>query len=196
MKKYYFFLIIYFFSVSLFSQTWYRKENNNGLCGYVDSTGAIKIPFEYLDAYQYEFKDSVAFVAVLENGKDKLKVIDRNNKRLYTLYTVYDTGENPFRIQDDSTDYIGFADMNDKMIIPPRFFYVDLFSEGFAAFNEGGKFEELDEEHTVITGGKWGYIDKTGKGVFPAIFDKVSSFEEGKAEVQIGEYVFNLFHEE
>ena len=61
-----------------------------------------------------------------------------------------------------------------------------------AAFNEGGKFESVKEEHTAISGGKWGYVDKTGKVVFPAIFDKAFHFENGEAEVRIGAYVFRI----
>ena len=167
-------------------------------CGYADENGKIIIPIgKYLTCYT----DTIQTIGfVFSREERQIIAIDKSDKKLFTVL-LFDNGpdyveDGLFRIVDDSTGLIGFADMNGKIIIPPHFFEVRPFSEGFAAFNEDGKFEELDEEHTIITGGKWGYIDKTGKEVFPAIFDKASSFEEGKAEVQIGEYVFYLFHEE
>ncbi|GHT59744.1 hypothetical protein AGMMS50239_07120 [Bacteroidia bacterium] len=189
MNKFFLLILFCFFSTFISSQTWYREEIND-LCGYVDSLGVVKIPFEYMDAFTYEFTDSIAFVAIIENGVGKIKTIDRNNKKLFTVYSSDDIGEALFRIQDDSTGYVGFADLNGSVIIPPRFFYVNLFNEGFAAFNTGGHLEPMDEEHTLIVGGKWGYINKEGKEVFPAIFDKARSFDGGKAEVQIGKQVF------
>jgi hypothetical protein len=199
-RRFLFSLIFSLLSISLFSQTWFLKEKG-GKFGYVDSLGKVKIPFEYSNfiIYTPEFTDSIAFVMVIESGKSKIKAIDRNNRKLFTVFN-FDNGpdyveEGLFRIIDDRTGFIGFADMNGRVIISPRFFYADSFSEGFAAFNEEGKFELLDEEHTTITGGKWGYIDKSGKVIFPAVFDKAFSFEDGTAEVRVGEYVFYLLHE-
>ncbi|MDR3339684.1 MAG: WG repeat-containing protein [Candidatus Symbiothrix sp.] len=198
MDKYIYTSIFFFcFSFSVFSQTWFMEERNDK-CGYVDSSGNIKIPFEYPFAFTDSFSDAIAFVMVIEDGKGKIKAIDRNNKKLFSVF-IYDNGpddvsEGLFRIQDDSTGYIGFADMNGKVIIPPRFFYIGPFGEGLAAFNTGGHVETIDEEHTSVVGGKWGYINKEGKEVFPAIFDNAWSFDEGKAKVQIGKYVFYISH--
>ncbi|GHT13517.1 hypothetical protein FACS189426_18540 [Bacteroidia bacterium] len=169
------------------------------MCGYVDSLGEIKIPFEYSMAFTNTFADSIAFVVVMKNSKGVIKAIDRNNKKLFTVFN-YDNGpdypeEGLFRIKDDNTGYIGFADMKGKIVIPSQFFFVNPFSNGFAAFNTGGKIE-IEGEHTIVTGGKWGYIDKEGKEIFPAIFDKAFSFNEGKAEVRIGKHIFYISHNE
>ncbi|MDR3339871.1 MAG: WG repeat-containing protein [Candidatus Symbiothrix sp.] len=189
-------IFLWFLSVSVYSQTWFMEERGD-MCGYVDSLGEIKIPFEYPVAYNEIFTDAIVFVLILEEGRGGvIKAIDRNNRKLFTVFThTYgpdDVLEGLFRIQDDSTGYIGFADMNGRVIIPPRFFYVGPFGEGLAAFNTGGHIEPIDEEHTTVVGGKWGYINKEGKEVFPAIFDNAWSFYEGEANVRIGKYVFNI----
>ncbi|MCL1943361.1 MAG: WG repeat-containing protein [Candidatus Azobacteroides sp.] len=181
----------------LFSQTWFLKEQN-GKFGYVDSLGSVRIPFEYSFAYTDTFSNKIAFVVAVELEKGKIIAIDKNNKKLFTVFNFDNAPDyiedGLFRIVNDSTGYIGFADMQGNIIISPRFFHVDSFSGGFAAFNVGGEFEP-DGEYTAVLGGKWGYIGNTGKEVFPAIFDKASPFENGKARVQIGEDVFLLMIE-
>ncbi len=57
------------------------------------------------------------------------------------------------------------------MVIPLTFEYAEPFSEGFAA---------------VDMGGKWGYIDKTGKLVIKHQFDRAAEFSEGRARVIVG----------
>jgi hypothetical protein len=61
------------------------------------------------------------------------------------------------------------------MVIPPQYdadFYVIEFSEGLAPVQVGGKF---------------GFIDKTGKMVIPPKYDDAFSFSEGLALVKIGD---------
>ena len=40
--------------------------------------------------------------------------------------------------------------------------------------------------YNLMYGGKWGYIDKTGKEVVPCKYDFASSFSDGLAAVNIG----------
>lgn len=54
------------------------------------------------------------------------------------------------------------------MVIPPQFTYVGVFHEGLAA---------------VSVGGKWGYIDKTGKFAVNPQYDSASEFDKGVAQV-------------
>lgn len=55
-------------------------------------------------------------------------------------------------------------------MIPLQYESAEPFSEGFAR---------------VQTGGKWGYIDRRGKPMTPAIFDTALDFSEGLAVVGI-----------
>jgi hypothetical protein len=173
------------------SQTLFIAEKEE-LFGYVDSLGVVQIPCEYSFAYTDTLK-SIAFVV----DDKKIKAIDKNNNKLFTVF-AYDNGpdyesDGLFRIVDDNTGHIGFSDMEGHIVISPKFFFAKPFKQGFAAFNEGGKIESFDKEHTYISGGKWGYINKQGKVVFPAIFDQASSFEEEKADVKINDVHFYLY---
>jgi len=192
MIRKYIYIIIFFCCIytNAYSQPFFIAEKE-GLFGYVDSLGIIQIPYEYPFAYT-DTLISIAFVVY----EGKIKAIDKENTKLFTVFP-YDNGpdyesDGLFRIVDDSTGHIGFANMEGLIVIPPKYFFVNPFKQGFATFNEGGKIE-YDDEYKYILGGKWGYIDKKGKVVFPAIFDNASSFEEGKAEIKIDNYHFYLY---
>ena len=68
------------------------------------------------------------------------------------------------------------------MVIEPKFEYVAMFKEGLAPVNIGGSWN--DEGRFV--GGKWGYVDTTGKMVIEPQFDDVWVFSHGLACVFIG----------
>ena len=57
------------------------------------------------------------------------------------------------------------------------------FSEGLAAINVGAK----PDSDWYPSGGKWGYIDKTGKFVIEPRFDGAEDFSEGLAPVKLGD---------
>ena len=56
------------------------------------------------------------------------------------------------------------------------------FHDGLAAASIGGK----PDEHGNTVGGKWGFIDKTGKWVTNPQFDAVTDFKDGLAAASIG----------
>ncbi|MBL8222676.1 MAG: WG repeat-containing protein [Bryobacterales bacterium] len=56
------------------------------------------------------------------------------------------------------------------------------FSEGLAAVGVGGK-RNASGEVTTMDGGKWGFIDATGKIIIPPQFDEVKPFSSGVAAV-------------
>lgn len=63
------------------------------------------------------------------------------------------------------------SELKFEQVIAPQFEEVKEFSEGLAAAKKGGK---------------WGYIDETGKTVFDFKFDYAYSFNEGYAVVVVG----------
>lgn len=194
MRKYIIYFIVLFCCVhiSCHSQTLYLQEKDN-LYGYVDSSGKTIIPFEYSFAFTDTFT-TIAFVAY----DSKIKAIDRNNNRLFTVYN-YDNGpdeakEGLFRIVDDEDGLMGFANMEGKIIIPPTYYFIQPFHNGLAAFNEGGREESLDslDNYSIIIDGKWGFIDAQENIVFPAIFDHIYFPANNKIEVIIGERTFSI----
>ena len=67
-------------------------------------------------------------------------------------------------------------------VVPCKYDDVRNFSEGLAAVCVGDPYD----------GGKWGFIDKTGKEVIPCKYDDVRNFSEGLAAVYIGANEFGL----
>ena len=62
--------------------------------------------------------------------------------------------------------------LNGTIVIPATNHYTELrFSEGLVA--------------AMTTKGKWGFLDKTGSMVIPAIYNQASQFKEGLAKVKI-----------
>ncbi len=83
---------------------------------------------------------------------------------------------------DDSQEY-GCYDRNGKLVIRPKYDDVGNFSEGLARVNRGAKLGRQG-------GGKWGYVDTSGREVISLHFDRADDFCTGHAEVWIGERSF------
>lgn len=103
----------------------------------------------------------------------------------------------------------GYIDYAGDMVIPPQFDFAGAFREGFALvsienrwgfISSSGQFainpifylgsgsysEGLAQVR--IDGGKFGYLDTSGRMVIEASFDDATAFSEGFAAVKIGEY--------
>jgi hypothetical protein len=63
--------------------------------------------------------------------------------------------------------------------VPPVYDFANDFHEELAAVNTGGRAKLLGG----VTGGKWGYIDTTGKIAIPLQFDTAGNFYKGRARV-------------
>lgn len=80
---------------------------------------------------------------------------------------------------------IGFANAAGKTIIAPQFDYAQSFCEGLAAVCTGCRTEKADAEHNFVTGGRWGYINRSGRIVVPIEYKSVEHFfENGVGRVQ------------
>lgn len=170
---------------------WIAQEKDDKY-GYVDLQGNVKIPYQYPFAYT-DTLTTIAFVAM----DNEIKVIDRNNKVLFSAF-IYDNGpdyieEGVFRIVDSITGKMGFANENGEIVIAPNFDFVLPFTHSLAAFNQGGHQEYLDDVHTTIVDGMWGYIDHEGNVIFPPIFDDAWSFnDDGEVYVRVGNRDFRI----
>ena len=100
----------------------------------------------------------------------------------------------------------GYIDQTGKVVIKPRFYWAEEFSEGLAAFeNDEGLYGYIDETGKVviepilerwspfseglaaaaIKNMEWGYIDKMGKWVIKPQFVYANSFRDGLAPVKL-----------
>jgi hypothetical protein len=133
-----------------------------GLWGYIDHSGRMVVSPQFLAAR--DFRSGLAAVLV---GR------------------LPDSGSVPVNRK------WGYIDRNGKIVITPRFDDAYPFSEGLARVNIGGRQEWSGDgpqaRLTMIEGGKWGYIDPSGKLVIPAFFDWASDFSEGLAAVKMDE---------
>jgi hypothetical protein len=132
-----------------FSEGLAAVEVTAGKSGFIDQTGAMVI---HLPAGATAWsKFSEGFCQIEVRVPSQGGIIDENGK-----------------IKEQR---FGFIDKGGKVIIAPRFSYVDSFSEGLAGACIGVK--------------KCGFIDRSGKFVVTPRFDFVSQFSEGLASVLV-----------
>lgn len=149
--------------------------------GYKDTTGKIVIPAKY----HYPPTDTFYAMAIVFAGKEGFVAIDRKEKILFHVFP-FDNGpdyvvEGLFRFSDHGK--IGYANMKGEKVIPDTFDFARPFSEGLAAFSEGGRKIKCGEEHTCWAGGCWGFINKSGEVVIKPQFKEVLDFENDQCEV-------------
>lgn len=82
-----------------------------------------------------------------------------------------------------------FIDETGTIAIKTQFDFVSHFSEGMALVNIGGKpvNGRKCDLTSCIKGGKWGFIDKTGRTIIGMQFNDASDFSEGLAPVKVGD---------
>lgn len=87
-----------------------------------------------------------------------------------------------------SQDKFGFADASGKTVIEPQFDYAQSFSEGVAAVCIECRKEKADAEHSYMTGGRWGYVNRLGRIIVPIEYQGVEHFfENGTGRVLIND---------
>lgn len=82
----------------------------------------------------------------------------------------------------------GFIDVRGRVVIELAFAEAYGFQDGLAVENVGGAFVQTMtkyEYRSELKGGKWGFINKCGDIVIAPVFDRVSGFQAGRAEVEI-----------
>lgn len=76
-------------------------------------------------------------------------------------------------VKDRSSELWGYIDKSANWVVKPQFCMAGRFSEGLAGVYFGGS-KSGDE----CIGGKWGFIDPTGKMVITAKYDRVWAFSK------------------
>jgi hypothetical protein len=84
----------------------------------------------------------------------------------------------------------GMINPSGKMVIAARYDMLHPFINGMALFNTGGEYEMIEDIADTVThsglGGKWGYLDLSGKEKIPARYDLAFDFSDGLAMVNTG----------
>ena len=79
----------------------------------------------------------------------------------------------------------GFKDSIGNVVIAPKYDRVESFHKGFAPVNIGGSYFVTEWGYTAFKGGKWGFIDQTGKEITPIKYDVLGQFKDGRALVEL-----------
>ena len=145
----------------------FRQVSKDGKTGLVNSKGEVVVPIIY-DDIGWEFKDGLLPVGVFKEGADS---------------------DSYWRTRC----HWGFVNTDGELVIPVEYDYVENFREGFAAV---AKLTEVIEQKEEYDGKeytweeevyKYGFINTKGEVVVPFIYDLVRNFENGFAQVGIGD---------
>lgn len=158
--------------------------NSKGL-GIVGAKGLV-IP----TAYDHIFRISENAFAVNKGGEmnreqevigGKWGVFNLQGKMIVpVLYReLYLLNDNAFLVGTGSS--YGVVNMNGRLFIDTLYKVIRHVSGSpdIYAVNKGGVFDP----NAGIVGGKWGFVDATGKLVYPVTGDRVTAFESGRAWV-------------
>lgn len=177
------------------------KDSIQGLeiFAYANSKGDIVVPF---GKYPYLFTDTIKTIGFVSKAKNGFWAINRKGKELFKI-VPFDNGpdnlcDGLYRILDKH-DNIGFANEKGKIIIKPKFSFVDPFHKGVARFCLGcPKRMFMQSIENLIKmpkhNGKFGMIDLKGKIIIPAIYDSIRISDNNKimATKEGKEYFFDF----
>ncbi|MFH0819589.1 MAG: WG repeat-containing protein [bacterium] len=158
------------------------EKNYEHRCGFIDKTGKFVIGSQLFISIPLSFSEGLAAVET----KNGWGFIDRTGK--FVIEPGFKGAEN-FR---DSIARVytqkrfALIDKTGQVISPLEVNDVDYFFEGLAAINIGGivRYNLHSDSEDIDIGGKWGYIDRTGKIIIEPIFSSVKQFSDGLAAVK------------
>ena len=160
-------------------------EKNN-LFGYKTSKDSILLEAQYLVATSFSEKG----IALVTDQKS-MKYINWKGEILVEPF-VFDNGVDYFKeglARFVEHEKMGFFDESATKVIAAKYDFAYPFSEGLAAVCIG--CEKIPSgEHSYVSNGKWGFVDKKGKLAIDLIFQEARSFVNKKAKVkQYGEWI-------
>jgi hypothetical protein len=161
----------------------FHEGGKEGKWGYINRSGEVVVAPRFRQAL--DFDEGLARVQT----EKTLDYIDAQGKTVFTIpeklrplnwTRPFSDGLAAFAVKRKC----GYFDRQGKVVVDPKYDDVKEFSEGLAAVNEGAKSER--SMVPLLLGGKWGFIDKTGRLIVPLQFDRVDpkGFSDGKALVQ------------
>ena len=158
---------------------WQPFEAKNRRWGFKDARGKVRLPAKYLRAEPFN-RAGLAHVA----GPEGLALIDKRGRVLLRPFN-FDNGPDPFRdglARLQKGDKFGLYRRDGHMVLPARYDFIRPMRGGRAAFCTGCKKERHGEYWTMV-GGRWGYLDGSGRVAIPATYRVVANFADGQANV-------------
>ncbi|MCL1975778.1 MAG: WG repeat-containing protein [Firmicutes bacterium] len=178
----------------------YWNSVNNAKWGFINKSGEVVLPIKY--DYVESFSDGLANFRVGSVWNGKWGLIDKTGIEIAS--PKYDELE-PFSeglakinigamwLNGEDFDFLaggkwGLIDKTGKEIVHPKYDVINEFSEGLAAVLFGAEWTATRRDYwgnDIRTGGKWGFIDMTGKEIIIPKYDSVEYFSDGLAAVCI-----------
>jgi hypothetical protein len=150
--------------------------------GFINRKGRLIIEPRF--AFVSKFRNGLCRVKQTPTNVDKWGYIDTTGKWIVgpDWYHAGDFTEGLAWIGNEKNDF-GYINNKGNIVIQLKFNRENVMSwQGLELFGEQEFSEGLS---AVISGAKYGYIDKTGKWVIDTIFDWAGNFMEGLAPVEI-----------
>jgi len=151
----------------------YPERCPQGECGKLLDDDNFQIYQSHLDRSLFS-KDGLAQVFV--EGKVFYVSKDGTSARVH----YFDNGADYFvegLTRTISKGKYGFMDDKLNVVIKPVYDFVFPFEKGLAVVCIGCSFLQ-DGDHTMVSGGKWGAINKKGEIVYPVIYTKEKLYKK------------------
>lgn len=170
--------------------------------GFIDTTGNWVLAPNYV--WADKFVDGHSLVRIGLPPHADYALIDRKGDVKFRLQTLHckTASEGLMRFELDGK--WGFIDRTGKMVIPPTYDAAYDFSEGLAAVRVGNGWGYINHDNKLVIniehhvaeefqgglarvtwpGGKWGYIDQTGKRVWESAIPGGFSMGSGDVETE------------
>ena len=154
--------------------------------GYATMDGKLVIPF---GKYYYAYTDTIKTIGFVGKKGSGIWAINIKGQELFKVF-VYDNGpdypkEGFIRIIGRGNK-LGFANMEGKILVFPKYDAAYPFSGGLAAVCKGCIIhKDISGDYSEWINGKWGFIDNTGKIIIPFEYDKV----EHAGKINNGKYL-------
>ncbi len=162
-------MALLYWSHSLVAQQFTAIYNaDSSLTGFKNSQSGIVLDPQFVQVGGQKFQDVVAVMTEEKAGNWHGYYLFRDMKKagIDSLY-MFDNGfdcenEGFIRFTDHKTDLTGVFNREGKVVIPARYNYVSMVTNGVLVALEGAK-KEVDGEHYFYSGGKVSLIDTTNQ---------------------------------
>tara|TARA_R110001606_G_scaffold396245_2_gene570005 strand:- start:49 stop:582 length:534 start_codon:yes stop_codon:yes gene_type:complete len=141
-------------------------------------------PYPELEAFQHCASYHDKYLEITDEHWRQLNFDENQLTSLFThgqyFYIKPDRSYLPVITYDNGADYfqegltrsllngkIAFYNRDFKLVLAPSFDWAWPFQNGKAKVCNGCVLTQVDAEHTGLTGGTWGYIDKQGNMIEP-----------------------------
>ena len=144
-----------------------QEHQPRGPCATLESDGSVTVHADHLkDLY---FADDLAAILVPAGW-----FYATSTGRTAPVLT-YDNGADYFEEGLARTirgGKVGFIDRELTEVIPPTWDFAFPFVDGLAVVCEGCSSRSVDDEHSEVRGGVWGYVNRSGEVVVPIEYER------------------------